>query len=104
MRSSLHGFQLSCLQIKIECMNYKKDGREIRVGDEVLVEGNVSGVVVCDFEKWDCVGGYESWLTKDKLVSGDTLSSGVMIKTAELGFLHYAEEDDDILLIKHSGE
>ena len=81
-------------------MRYKKDGTEIILGDQVLVEGNVPGFVVCNFDTWQCLEGYESWLTKEDLVGGGKLSSGVMIKTNELGFLHYAEEDEDILKIE----
>lgn len=80
-------------------MRYKNNSSEINLGDRVMVEGNVHGIVVCDFDKWQCVEGYEDWLTKDDLVGGGKLSSGVMIKTDELGFLHYAEEDEDILKI-----
>ena len=78
-------------------MRYKSDGSEINVGDRVLVEGNVRGLVVCDFDQWKCLEGYESWLTKEELVGGGKLSSGVMIETKELGFLHYADEDVAIL-------
>ena len=83
-------------------MRYKNDGTKITLGDHVLVEGNVQGIVVCDFDMWQSLEGYESWLTKEKLVDGGTLSSGVMIKTDELGFLHYAEEDEDILKIEQA--
>lgn len=78
-------------------MRYKNDGSAITLGDHVIVEGNVSGIVVCDFDKWRCLEGYEDWLTKEELVGGGKLASGVMIETSELGFLHYAEEDEDIL-------
>lgn len=81
-------------------MHYKQTGVAIKLGDQVLVEGNVKGIVVCDFEQQKCLEGYEDWLTKEELVGGGTLSSGVMIKTNELGFLHYPEEDDDIYLTK----
>jgi hypothetical protein len=83
-------------------MRYKSDSTEIRVGDRVLVEGNVPGTVVCDYEKWECLDGYDDWLTKEEMIGGGRLSSGVMIETRELGFLHYAEEDDDILLTQRS--
>ncbi|MBI3898505.1 MAG: hypothetical protein HY308_09445 [Gammaproteobacteria bacterium] len=82
-------------------MRYK-NGTEINVGDHVLVEGNVRGTVVCDYDKRECLDGYDSWLTKEELVGGGTLSSGVMIETDELGFLHYPEDDDDILIISQS--
>jgi len=74
-------------------MRYRSDGSEITIGDRVLVDGNVSGVVVCDFDRWQCLAGYERWLTKEELVGGGRLSSGVMVKTKDLGFLHYPSED-----------
>lgn len=78
-------------------MNYK-NGIEIKIGDHVLVEKDVQGIVVCDYDKQCCLPGFDSWLTNAELVGGGTLSSGVMIETKELGFLHYPEEDEDILL------
>lgn len=77
-------------------MRYVQNGKPIQVGDIVLVEGNVEGLVVCDYEKAKCLPGYEGWLTRDELVGGGTLSRGIMVKTDELGFVHYDEEDVDI--------
>lgn len=54
-------------------------------------------MVVCDFDRWKCLEGYESWLNKEDLAGGGELSSGFMIETKELGFLHYADEDVAIL-------
>lgn len=81
-------------------MRYKQNGEVIKIGDQVIVEGNVKGVVVCDFDQKKCLAGYEDWLTNDELIGGGKLSSGVMIKSDELGFLHYPEDDDDIFLAK----
>ena len=81
-------------------MHYKNDGTTITVGDHVLIEGNAQGIVVCDFSLWQCLDGYEDWLTKEELVGGGRLSCGVMIKTDQLGFIHYAEEDENIIKIK----
>ena len=78
-------------------MNYIADGVQIRIGDQVIVEGNVAGTVVCDYDNQVCLGGYEKWLEKGQLADGGTLSSGVMIETKELGFLYYADEDQSIL-------
>ncbi len=77
-------------------MNYLADGVQIRVGDQVIVEGNVVGTVVCDYDHQICLGGHEKWLESGQLADGGTLSSGVMIETKELGFLYYADEDPDI--------
>ena len=78
-------------------MLYKKDRTEIVIGDEVVVEGNVRGLVVCDFDKNRCLSGYEGWLTKEELLGGGTLSVGIMIQTKDLGMLHYADEDIEIV-------
>lgn len=78
-------------------MHYKSDGSEIKVGDHVFVEGDVRGVVVCDFDRWQSLRGYEGWLTKEELVGGGALSSGIMVETRELGMIHYAEADIAIL-------
>jgi hypothetical protein len=77
-------------------MRYTNDGTEIGVGDQVIVEGDVQGIVVCDFDGWKCLEGYEDWLTKKELVGGGHLTSGVTIKTEKLGVLHYAEPDPQI--------
>ena len=82
-------------------MRYKASQKKISVGDHVLVEKNVPGVVVCDFDNWQSLEGYESWLTKEQLVGGGMLKSGVMVETKELGFLHYPEEDDDLVADTH---
>jgi hypothetical protein len=78
-------------------MRYKSDGSEIGVGDQVIVEGNVLGVVVCDFDRWRSLPGYDSFLSKEKLADGTSLSSGIMVETKELGMIHYADEDVDIV-------
>ncbi|WP_315388970.1 hypothetical protein [uncultured Stenotrophomonas sp.] len=76
-------------------MNYVSDGRRIRIGDSVLLEGD-KGVVVCDYDQWECLSGYEDWLTREELVGGGFLSSGVMIETAGVGMVHYRGPDDEI--------
>lgn len=82
-------------------MRYVQTGESIEVGDAVMVEGNVEGLVVCDYDKRTCLAGYEGWLTTDELVGGGTLSSGIMVKTDELGLVHYEEEDASIFKAKH---
>jgi hypothetical protein len=78
-------------------MKYKNNGLKIELGDHVLVEGDVCGVVVCDFDSWRCVDGYEDWLSKEELVGGGKLSSGILVETKKLGFLQYAREDETIV-------
>lgn len=71
-------------------MKYVNVDRQIGIGDSVLVEGGVIGIVVCDFERWLCLDSYESWFTKKKMADGDYLSSGVLVETADIGMIHYA--------------
>ena len=77
-------------------MRYRLSGEVICLGDCVVVEGDVSGVVVCDYDLQKCLAGYEKWLSNEELVGGGRLSKGVMIETKELGFLYYANEDEGI--------
>lgn len=78
-------------------MKYAGIDWEIRIGDPVLVESGVIGTVVCDFERWICLDGYESWLTKEKMVGGDYLSSGILVETVDIGMIHYSEPDETIV-------
>lgn len=78
-------------------MHYESDGSEISLGDHVIVEGDVRGRVVCDFDRWQCLEGYEAWLSKKELVGGGTLSTGIMVEAGELGMVHYATDDTDII-------
>lgn len=80
-------------------MKYINSGREICVGDSVLVEGNARGAVICDFERWLCLTDYESWLTKEKMLGGDYLSSGVLVETSGIGVIHYPGPDEAILFL-----
>lgn len=83
-------------------MNYVSNGRTIRIGDSVLLAGD-KGVVICGYDKWECLSGYEGWLTKEELVGGGFLSSGVMIETAGTGIVHYPEPDDEIEFVARAG-
>lgn len=81
-------------------MRYTGTSQKIMVGDLVVVEGDVSGLVVCDFDTWTCLPGYEDWLTKDQLADDSYMESGVFIKTSDLGMLYYCQEDESILFVK----
>lgn len=72
------------------------DTSEIKVGDRVIVEGNVHGMVVCDYDNQVSLPGYEHWLESRPMADGTVLASGIMVETSELGFLYYADEDADI--------
>lgn len=80
-------------------MEYHPDGRRICVGDTVLVEGNIKGVVVCDFDHRQCRAGYEAWMSTEEMLGGGHLSTGVMIETAEIGMVHYASPDADVVFL-----
>ena len=75
----------------------------MKVGDEVIADG-MAGVVVCDFDNRIFMDGYSDWdMSTIELVGGGTLSSGVMIKTAEAGLIHYDEGGGWIELVRPSG-
>jgi len=80
-------------------MKYSNGRRSIRVGDSVLVEGNVEGVVVFDLDHWQCLSGYEGWLTKDEMIGGGSLLSGVLIETSAIGMVLYSEPYDEIVFL-----
>ena len=77
-------------------MKYFKTEKGISVGDAVRVEGNVRGVVVCDFDRWICMAGYDDWLVKEKMADGEYLDRGILVKTDEIGMIYYAEQDETI--------
>jgi hypothetical protein len=77
-------------------MLYESTGKQMSVGDLVSI-GNAPGRVVCDFEAWECLPGYESWLTKDTLGDGSMFSSGVMIETKAYGCVYHAEANEEIM-------
>jgi hypothetical protein len=79
-------------------MNYS-NGKKIRVGDHVVLENGVTGVVVSDFDSGECIDEFASWDPNVELVAGGTLASGVLIRTEALGLLHYPTQDDDISFV-----
>jgi hypothetical protein len=83
-------------------MNYVSDGMPIKIGDRVLVEAGSPGLVVCDFDNLECLDEYKHFLPKRVLAGGGELSSGVMIRTEQFGLIHYAEEDDSIVLVERA--
>ncbi|NHL65002.1 hypothetical protein [Burkholderia ambifaria] len=78
-------------------MKYVSSGLDIHIGDHVIVEGDVAGLVVCDFDKHQCVDGYDDWLIDQELVGGGKMSEGILVETKALGFLYYSSEDDEIV-------
>jgi hypothetical protein len=78
-------------------MRYSDDGNEIRVGDRVLVEGDIVAVVICDFDRKECLSGHEDWLTDEEMVGGGRLDTGILVKTEALGYVHYSDPDEAIV-------
>jgi len=81
---------------EIQSLRYMSDGSEVRVGDNVLVETGVKGRVVCDFDRRECLPGYDKWLTQETLVGGGPLSTAIMVETQEMGLVHYPSEDEEM--------
>lgn len=74
-------------------------GQLVTVGDRVLVDG-MQGVVVCDFDSRTFLDGYADWdMPTKEMLGGGTLSSGIMVKTTEIGLVHYEDGTGSILLV-----
>ena len=69
-------------------MNYFESDNKIQLGDNVVLDYDVVGIVVCDFDERMVLEGFESWLTDEELVGGGYLDKGVMVKTESIGFVH----------------
>ncbi|MER9349995.1 hypothetical protein [Mesorhizobium sp. M0227] len=66
-------------------------GQTMKVGDEIIADG-MRGLIVCDFDNREFAEGYETWdMPTIEMIGGGTLSSGVMIETAEAGMIHYVQ-------------
>lgn len=83
-------------------MRYTRGNRDIRIGDSVIADGS-KGLIICDFERWECMAGYEDWLTKEQMLGGGYLSSGVLVKTEDFGLIHYPKEDESIDFVAPAG-
>ena len=71
-------------------------GLSMSVGDIVVADG-MEGIVVCDFDRRRFAVGYEDWEPpSDECLDDNTPSTGVMIRTAEAGLIHYTSADADI--------
>jgi len=69
-------------------MDYNDSKSQIRLGEEVIIDDDTKGVVVCDFDSWKCLSGYEKWLVKEELVGGGYLDNGVLVETKDFGIFH----------------
>lgn len=77
-------------------MNYAEDDQPMNIGHKVLIESDVPGVIVCDFDSWNALPGYEELLSKETLVGGGHLTSGVMVRTEKMGLVHFPCPDNGI--------
>lgn len=81
-------------------VKYRDGDRNIRVGDSVLVENGVEGLVVCDFEDKEYEPGYEDWSAGFCAAASGIPVKGIMVSTAEYGLIYYESEDDSIVFVK----
>lgn len=72
-------------------------GEELRVGDKVRIDSSCSGVVVCsvDADEYSAQHPKEQW---------SYLKVGVMIETDCAGLVHYAEPDEDLVLLQRNSD
>jgi len=66
-------------------------GEEIKLGDIVGMGSGMRGVVVYDYNNNECYPGFNSW---------DALKFGILVKSKQMGMVHYPEPDMDLSLIK----
>lgn len=81
-------------------VKYRDGDRNIRVGDSVLVENGVEGLIVCDFEGKEYGPGYEDWSAGFCAAASGIPGKGIMVSTAEYGLIYYESEDDSIVFVK----
>jgi hypothetical protein len=72
-------------------MNYW-DGQEARIGDKVRLGDEVNGVVVCSIDRSEYEGEHSE-------AQWGYLGKGVMIQFEKYGLIHYAEADEDLVLL-----
>jgi len=66
-------------------------GEKIKLGDIVGMGSGMRGVVVYDYGSNECYPGFNSW---------DTLQYGILVKSKQMGMVHYPDPDMDLSLIK----
>ncbi|EKS9883505.1 hypothetical protein BTK96_000400 [Burkholderia pyrrocinia] len=81
-------------------MKYFSAANDVKVGDSVLVEDNVDGTVVCDFDHSQFLHGYEDWAPSLGVVTDGVPTKGFLIKTKKYGLINYEDEDESIKFIK----
>ena len=73
-------------------MKYQ-DGSEIRAGDEILLDGGMTGVVLCCFDSSEYTPefDYDNWL--------DLFKTGLMVDSDQIGLIYYSEPDLEFELV-----
>jgi hypothetical protein len=71
---------------------YYFDGQEARIGDRVRLGNDVNGVVVCSIDRGEYAGEHSE-------AQWGYLGKGVMIQFEKYGLIHYAEPDEDLVLV-----
>lgn len=74
-------------------MRYSNDGRDVKVGDWVLSDGDFLARVVCDFDARVALPGYEHWLVPFVLEDGTTMSAGILVESDACGLVYYATDE-----------
>jgi len=75
-------------------MNYTT-GEKIMLGDFVSIGSGMDGIVVYDYESGRCHPEFESW---------STLGCGVLVRSRQVGMVHYLEPDMDLELKNREAE
>ena len=71
------------------------DGTEVKCGDYVQVEGEWHGVVVVDADSKESIPPFDT-------VHIETIGSGIMIKTKEMGLVVYYEFEPSLKMISRT--
>ncbi len=75
-------------------MKYE-DGKQVLIGDKVHLDGGITGTVMCSIDD----GIYTSEYLESQW---EYLKKGVMVFSEQAGLIHYAEWNEDCMLIERS--
>jgi len=75
-------------------MKYE-DGKQVLLGDKVHLDGGITGTVMCSIDD----GIYTSEYLESQW---EYLKKGVMVFSEQAGLIHYAEWNEDCMLIERS--
>ena len=83
-------------KIHFESKNMKyEDGKQVLLGDKVHLDGGITGTVMCSIDD----GIYTSEYLESQW---EYLKKGVMVFSEQAGLIHYAEWNEDCMLIERS--